>query len=221
MGIKRTGRIVRKIERIKEIVREKLIYLNNFENRITKETRKKIMKSSDGYRETNKKLLQDICFQYVKTIKIASNSVLKPEYTKGFNILYELVLRAAKETGAKINFGSFHPDFRPSAEDLHADKQLVATALYISVFDKKSSSIVTPYSNIERILINIYNYSTNMQDKGNILKAQISRALKENPIHVYFLKDNIPLHFIDTSLLVNPHQFNKKLTASIVAELNN
>ncbi len=216
-----TERVVREIKRIKELVREKLIYLNSFEKRAIKKTRKKIMKDSDGYREINKKLLQDICFQYIQIIKIASNSVLKPEYTKGFNILYELVLRVAKETGAKINFDSLYLDFRPPAEDFHTDEQLVATALYISVFDKKSSCIITNDSDITRILVNTYNYSANMHDKGNILKAQISRALKENPIHVYFLKDNIPLNFIDTSLLVNPHQFNKELTTSIVAELNN
>ena len=185
-NVKTIPKVIDEFIYIRDKLKEKLRNLNAHEKGIPKKYKDEPkLKECHEAVEYKKRILEDICFLFHNVQRIAkrSESLFIPQDKIKFYHLEKIVIATAEITEAKIDFSSRYHSFRKKEEDLHTDEQLVAAALYLSIFDNLRSCILTSDSDIQRILKRTYNYLTSSLVSSN---GQIARALKENPINVYF-----------------------------------
>lgn len=112
-------------------------------------------------------------------------SEFSPAQKQVYSFLEKIVLGVAEHTGVKIDYGKvYNPNRKPKkVEDFHTDEQLVATALYLSVFEGKSGCILTRDSDIRRILFYTQSYLSYF-DKTEY--KEILDSIVKNRIRIYY-----------------------------------
>lgn len=136
----------------------------------------------DDYRELKsimgREEMHGVCSLYRKQLLgTAELSLYSPSDQEIFELLEHKVIEIGKENSVK----RYSPK-RNGKADLHTDEQLVATALYHSLIEKSSSAIVSKDSDIQRLLVQTQICFNEHSDFW-----RISRALKDNPVRVYFV----------------------------------
>ena len=179
-----TKKVVEEIGGFVDIITEKLVTLNRFENlRHERKNNRRYDKYDDSQ---EKKLLQELCFLYDQIYRLASHKVLKIENPKSFHGLEQIVLATGIFGGKKDFTDRYGMRTKKKAEDRHTDEELVATALYLSITEGKQSCIVTPDSDIKRLLLKTKEYLTDKKTEDNEVYL---KALTKNPVRVYFMKE--------------------------------
>lgn len=177
-------KITEEIKRYLDDIREKLKYLNEEERNRPKRYKKKNLKVHYDNTENIRKPLEEVALLYNQIYQIAKKSVFKPNDPIKFACLENIVLTIAENSKAKRNFSFRYNNFDSKAKDLHADEELVASALYSSIVDKEGVCIVTGDSDINRLLLSVHCHliHSGMYD----INGYLLLALEENPIHIYF-----------------------------------
>ena len=117
----------------------------------------------------------------------SKKSEFSPRQIEKYNFLEKIVLSVAENTGAKIDYDAvYHPNRGPKkVEDFRTSEQLVTTALYLSVSENKSCTLLTRNSGIRRILFNTLSYLT--YPDRSVYRGIIDSAAKKNNIRVYYV----------------------------------
>lgn len=171
------------IYRFKEILRDKVSALERAYRNMPQRLRMAEDEHASERRQAGKAVLSSICFSYVNATRLARKGMFMPS-DREFEVLEDAVMAAAMACDSKRDSSVDCLRGRSAPSDLHADEQLVAAALYRSFFEDKPSCIVTPDSDIARLLIDSCNYIEEMFLDGARLAT---RALEKNPVRVYFL----------------------------------
>ncbi len=172
-----TSRVVAEIARFKEKIHEKLEHLIRREN----PNRKHIKNEDDG--NYTRKLFEEIVLTYNSLHRIASKSVFAPRSIKFTNLLNTMSI-IAENTHTIKDYGlRYEDEHMRRSEDLHADEELVAAALYSS-FEKKPSAILTGDSDLTHLLESAVKLLGNTDIRGH---EQVLSALIDYPIHIYFV----------------------------------
>jgi len=143
-----TARVADEIKRFRDIIRNKLKFLNRYERQMLR-GRHRVLQDSVG-RDMGKDLLESIGFVYHQIFGKARHKQFKPRHQQMFSYLEQMVLDVAATTDAKRDHAANYGKLQ--AEDLHADESLVAAALYTAVVDFQPSAIVTLDIDIRRLL---------------------------------------------------------------------
>ncbi len=136
-------------------------------------------------------LLSSISTAYSIILRKAILSKYSPQDKDLFVLLENKVIEVGEETSAKVKYNNKR---RSSRTDQHTDEQLVAAALYSSVVEKNPCSIVSIDSDIQRLVVQTQVYFNERKDLW-----EVSKALRENPIRVYFVDKNKIECSVDTS----------------------
>ena len=168
------------IRTAREIVADKMRYLK-------KEEKKEIKKRKRG-KGNNVNTLQEVhdlfheCFNATKRVSFS------PKRKKDYDILERIVMNVTEKTGAKIDLDYFYEQrAKPKrVGDSHADEQGVAIALYLSIFENKTGSILTGESDMERILENTISYFYHSK-KYDINK--LWGITKQNAIKIFYFPE--------------------------------
>ncbi len=195
---------------VRELLRDKLVGLNEHEKHIPRQYRNRYKNIEENEEiEYKKRLLEKICFLYHNIQRIAKGSIPDHVDQTRLNQLEEMVINIAEVREAKRDFSSryHHDSFRKKEGDMHTDEQLVATALYFSIFDKEQNCILTSDSDIKRILQRTYDCLT--CDVASINKL-ISRMLKKNPIKVYYVEEEESARCDINTLHIVPNRYGIK-----------
>ena len=151
--------------------------------------------------------LEEIHELYNELHRASRRSVFFPGQRQIYSFLEKIVLSVTRNTDAKIDYGFFYrKDDKPrKREDPHTDEQLVATALYLSAFERRRGGILTRDSDIKRILRNTLFYLNNSGQQGYV---EIVHLLRENPISLYHVEENKEARLIIDSSWAYPFEVN-------------
>lgn len=193
-----TGKIVEEKERFNQILRRKLDYFRDKLGNRNKELRQRASIAMYGHP------YPQICHSYETILHKAFASLYEPKEEDVFAALEHFVIEIGKETSAKKDFSERHGDRRRGKNkvDLHADEQVVASAIYSSVVEKTPCAIVTPDSDHQRLLAEVQKYVHQREDLG-----PMSKALLENPVQVYFVQSEETVWFRGATS--SPESFTK------------
>jgi hypothetical protein len=178
-----TSKVIAEIDRFRQILHDKQAMLNTAAVCPNSRRRKKYSRPdySLDFAECSS-LFGDICFKYVNTVRSARRNVFNPSDPDVFSAFEQFVVEAADEWCAKRDFVPRGEQCFKKNEDLHADEELVAAALYRSFFDNERSCIVSPDSDIARIVIAV---CKKMQ--GTVWSYSANDSMKRYPVRVYFV----------------------------------
>ena len=174
-----TSRVVAEIARFKEKIHEKLENLIRREN----SNYKTHIKKHEEHENYTRELFEDIMLTYKEIHRLAGKSTFAPSDVK-FDNLVKVMSTVADNTFNIKDYGLRHEDeHMRRSDDLRADDELVAAALYSS-FDKKPSAIMTGDSDLIILLENAVRFLGNqdMQRHTHVLSA-----LRNHPVHIYFV----------------------------------
>lgn len=169
--------VVAEMARFQAIIRGKVIALNGYD-RLSLGKRKAF---SPEHFET-KSIFEELCFVYAQIHRAALGRLLAPQDSEAFCNFEKAMLVLASQTNVKIDFGSRYNRISERAEDLHADEQLAAAALYLSIAEKKQSAIITNDSDIGRLLCKARRYIERRYSR----RSECFAALVSYPAKVYF-----------------------------------
>jgi len=208
-NVKTVPKKLDEIAEFTELLYDKLITINNIERSRRKKTstsyrRKKINKATEKIKDgmENRKLFSDICFENQQLEKTARKSLIIPDDREKYTILERVVKLIDYATGAKINYSERYGEIRSEKQDDNSDEQLVATALYLSIFDNTPVSVLSGDSDIKRLLYRTVN-CLYFIDTNNTSFFQ--EKLRQNPIKVFFCDNNHTIAaWINTQELETP-----------------
>jgi hypothetical protein len=191
-----TQKVVKELKTIKELVATKLSNINQTDKRVPKKVRRNYTKESRNEHDKARHVLGDISYQYMQIHKNTRHSILHSNKQTIYAPLENLILSIGKLTTAKRDY-SHRYNIKPSSTaDNHADEELVTTALYQSLIEQESVSIITMDSDISRLMVKTVEYLTQFNHPK---KDEIKFRLLENPLKVYYRgKEGMQLTF-DTS----------------------
>ena len=171
---------------IVNILSDKISFLLGEEKRSLRRSGKRFTDHSEN-ESVEKVMLNELCNLLHVSYQQSKRSELARRNNEKYNFLERIVLSVTENTGAKVDYEKvYHPNRGPKkVEDFHTSEQLIATALYLSVSESKSCSILTRNSNIRRILFNTLSYLT-YPDKS-VYRGVIDSATKKNNIRVYYV----------------------------------
>ena len=178
--IRTTTCVVQELNRFRKRIRLKLQKLQ------TKEQVYHTMHCSDYARKVE--LFKLVASMYREVYLAAREAVFRPLEPQKFGALERAILTVSENTDSKRDYSHRHeenPIRRP--DDLRADESLVAAALYVSLVDKEPCTIVTPDSDIRRLLIASCRLIANGEIPGG---KDFYDALREFNIRVYFAVSN-------------------------------
>ncbi len=199
--------VVAEIARFRDILHYKVTMLNEFEtarhrssgkNRVVNRRKRKMNGRFEERSGEAKSILEGICFDYVRIFKSAEKNAFRPESPDRFRCIGEKVLHVAESTGCKVDNKALFGQRYTDCEDLHADEQIVAAALYRSLYEGKETAIVTPDSDLARILVNTY---YDMRQDSRESAEVVSFAMSKYPIRLYFVKKD-PLTSTSSAILL-------------------
>ena len=173
-------KVYAEIKIFQDIICDKMAALNQLDKKSQERYHKSPNKKYDALRQKRKEKLCDLCFDYVNLCKVVKDSVFRPENPVVFSELERLVVDVAERCGSKIDFSHRYSSPKSKRDDSHADEQLVAAALYRTLCDGQSTAILTPDSDIRRILIHTCRRLTGRH-------AGFPTILGRYPIKVYFV----------------------------------
>lgn len=171
--------VYREIERFYDILHEKLCNLVDRERRRVK--RRKCIREAESEETADKRaLLEKLCMVYRERSRIAHRSIYKPSDAMSFDAFETTVRIIAEHTGAKIDYSNRYERIERKSEDLHADEQLVALALFRSLKEHKTTAIVTPDSDIARLTADVVCSLESLDGSMSIAQLRVV------PVRVYF-----------------------------------
>jgi len=171
------------VQRMRTILTDKLKFLNRTAN--TRDARKQHHTNLDAseLRQIAKDLLENICWNYREAERLTRRKQLSPS-GDAFKTLDTLISSITTELCSKKNYALRHGDSPyVHGEDLHTDEQLVATAIFYSIFRNQSCYILTADSDIARIVQNTYWFLT---EETQPLANAVKLRLNEVPVKVFF-----------------------------------
>lgn len=152
----------------------------------------KYKRSSSKVQSDGKRILENISTLLKDNNEIMMESFHIPSKMEEFKTLEKIVLKITEFSRAKIDF-SFRYEKRyryeseyKKTEDLHTDEQLFATALYLSLVERKKNCILSPDSDFKRMLNNTLYFLTDSSVTGS---DDIRTLLILNQIRVYFCNE--------------------------------
>lgn len=186
--------VVAEVSRFSGILHDKLTMLNRFErtghkssnkDRAAKRRKRKLRGRFERRSSEAKGMFEGICFDYMNIHRSAQKGVFRPESPEKFGCIERKVRSVAERTGAKRDNRGFYGRLYTDCEDLHADEQIVAAALYRSLCEGCETAIVTPDSDIARILVNVYH---GMKSERKESAEAVSFSLSRFPVRLYFVR---------------------------------
>lgn len=169
--------VVAEMARFQAIIRGKVVALNGYD--LLGVGKRKAF--SPEHFET-KSIFEELCFVYAQIHKAALSRLLAPQDAEAFGKFEKAMLVLASQTNAKIDFGSRYNRTMGRAEDLHADEQLAAAALYLSIIEGKQSAIATNDSDMGRLLYKARKYIKERYGR----RSECFASLVRYPTKVYF-----------------------------------
>jgi len=204
--VKATARVADEIKRFRDIIRNKLKFLNRYERQMLRGKRRAVQDSVG--RDMGKDLLESIGFVYHQIFGKARHKQFKPDNQQMFSYLEQMVLDVAATTDAKRDHAANYGKLPSQAEDLHGDESLVAAALYTALVDFQPSAIVTLDSDIQRLL----EITLRKLASGEIKDTyDVADAARHNNIRVYVAVDDGLERVSDTARVLVPQKSDKKL----------
>jgi hypothetical protein len=178
-----TPRVLQEIMRFKDILCKKTDALWESEQRFERFQHRKLSEDYVAARNAHKETLEYICLGYSDVCRSARNSIFQPSEQDDFAVMEEAAMQAT------VLFSSKHESVKKmvcgrKSEDLHADEELVAAAFYRSVFLQQESCIVSPDSDIGRIIYHSYRFIDEVLLKGD---KMVRAMLTEHPVRYYFV----------------------------------
>ncbi len=168
--------VEREFKKFVELCKNKLVYLNRHKRDPLSREYKREMQEEFRYR---RKVLEDICFDFSRIHKKIKRNVIDHGENEDYKNIKSLTKQVSASSLAKYN--PENPHEVSEGENKYSDEELVATALYKSLFENQQVSIVTNDSDIMRIVHNTCNYLLKKDyDTGNLSKY---------PVRCYFISN--------------------------------
>jgi hypothetical protein len=179
-NIRVPAKVFGEIKIFQDIVCEKMAKLNQLDRQSRERHHKAPNKKYDAMRQGKKDALCELCFDYVNLCRLVRDRVFRPEHPVIFSELEQLIVDVAERCGSKRDFSSRYDSPERKHGDSHADEQLVAAAIYRTLCDGESTAILTPDSDIPRLLADSFRRLTGRY-------SQFPTLLGRSPIKVYFV----------------------------------
>lgn len=180
--------VVLEIKKVRDMVSDKIRFLKKHEKAVSRRFRKKI--PQNGFREgvKRRKLLEDIHDLFYEAYRETKRAVFYPKQKELYDFLRKLVLNVTERTDAKVDNNVYYrQSVKPKdKEDFHTDEDIVASAFYSSLVDRKKVGILTRDSDIRRILINTVSYMANPEARE---LNMFPERLQENGVRVYYMTE--------------------------------
>jgi len=195
--VRTTEKVAQEMAEFERILREKLTRVTEIEAGISSRTT--LGAQYIDVREARRKLFEELCSTYGRMIELARKSVFLPGDRALLEKLESAAITVAENTDAKKDFAKRNGQQRRKNKDSHADEQLVATAIYLSVAERRQNCIITGDSDLGRILTDCKHFVLKSTDPNCRV---IAEQLATSPVRIYFtIADKIYLAE-DTSNLV-------------------
>jgi hypothetical protein len=178
-------KVIAEMARFRDILRNKVEALNRLDRLKAARMKEPEDECEKSLGEENRRLLNDVCFGYVNACRLAGKNHFVAGEPESFSLLEDAVVRAAALSRSKRDFNRRHGHYLAQPADLHADEQIAAAAIYRSVFEHEDCCIVSPDSDIPRILVDACKYIEEVELRGDRLA---SAALRKHPVRVYFVR---------------------------------
>jgi hypothetical protein len=182
-----TTKIVGEAEVYRDLLTDKQDFLLRVRNHRGKKSRgtKRHDKNVDEQARMNQDLLSRIVLLQKTVAKQSAKARIQSLEWPIVSELEAYITRLGKALGAKIDYNAAHGAYWEKRQDSGADEQLVAVALYLSIFDQMPTAILTRDSDLKRLTA-LSAYYLSLADASNA--GIIGRALQTNPVRVYFLE---------------------------------
>ena len=151
------SKVVEQLEQWKNILHQKLVMLNTFQrNRKTspkykKQSSKVSTRKLRDEDSLQKKIFEEVCFDYKEVARLARKSTIKPKHPEKFSILEKIVTAVRDVTHFEHIRSRYEEPLLKERELISADEQIVAAALYLSIFENRSPVILTGDSDVARL----------------------------------------------------------------------
>ncbi len=127
---------------------------------------------------------------------LAESAVFVPEDVAKFEALEKAVITIAANSHAKVDYSKRYGKTARRYSDLHGDESLVAAAFYVSLVCNEPCAIVTPDSDIKRLVSKAHMLIAN----GEVPEGRkFFEDLEKYPVQVYFRSPNGMVCSADTS----------------------
>ncbi|MBI5881463.1 hypothetical protein HZB90_05005 [archaeon] len=178
-------KIAAQIQKFRGIMRQKLEFLKENERR-----QSGAMGMNPAFQhmsDQRKHTFEEICTAYDRICRITDDITLRPSEPEIFNRLERAAILIAESTGAKKYIRSPDKKFIWKGDDDHADENLAASAMYLSVFEGQLCHILTPDSDIGRIVNDTYHFLAQCRTP---LCRIVAGTLQDNPVMVLYILDD-------------------------------
>ncbi len=194
--ISTVSRVVAEIARFKEKIHEKL------EHMILKENNPVRRFKNQENKNYGREVFEEIMLVYKEMHRIASKSIFAPRNPKFEGLVKAMDIISSSSSSIKdygLRYGDEHTR---RSEDLHADEELVAAAIYNSL-EQNPSAIITGDSDLSILLQNAIRFLGNLKNSKSTLDY-----LRTHSIHIYFVSSEGLKCAADSAELVDRTFFN-------------
>lgn len=177
--------VISELIRFENILRNKLEHMNRTYADLRTNPRRQFKKMDMldfDMAEHNREILGEVPFAINRIVRYSQRKLVKIEDRKKFIRMAERTYRIAKRPKVKVSYAArYNRQHVSKHEDLHADEELVAAALYLTAIEGQPSAIFTGDSDILRIL-NCTILDLDKQERW----SRVKEAFGMFPIKVYF-----------------------------------
>jgi len=177
-NVRTTPLVYEEMQRFESIVHGKLEKLTKHEQNAIRYHEKQ-----DESTQYKRQLLETITFQQRLMCKKARKKVFNPDVALRFEDLENKISIVSAMSKAKKDFSWRYNCIPAKHNGQHADEQLVAAGLYLSIVDGKQVAVVSPDSDMGRILDEGADY---LRRCGNLMGLPVKERLCDYPVRVYF-----------------------------------
>lgn len=194
--ISTVSRVVSEIARFKEKIHEKLEHLIRRENYHGRRIKNQ---EHENYGRT---VFEEIMLTYKEMHRIAAKSVFTPRDPKFEGLVKAMDIISSSSSSIKDYGSRYGDEHTRRSEDLHADEELVAAAIYNSL-EQKPSAIITGDSDLSILLQNAIRFLGNLRNSKSTLDS-----LRTYSIHIYFVSQEGLKCAADSAEIVDRTFFN-------------
>jgi hypothetical protein len=151
-------RVAEEMAKIGAILKDKQTCLAKYEKKARSRDSNTWRKVDDEQKSERRELFADLCWRFDKLARKAALVTYRPQDSAVFETLYSVALNVAALTHAKVDFGVRYGDPSRVENDIHADEELVATALYRTMVEREPCAIVSMDTDIIRITRWVHRY---------------------------------------------------------------
>jgi hypothetical protein len=196
-----TEKVVDEVKAFRDLLTDKQDFLLRAEQRQGKPKRgiKRYEQNIDAHARRNQELFSKIVHLQQRVVNQAVKSQIHTINWPIVNELEAYITRLGEALGAKKDYSVKYGVEWTKRPDKRTDEQLVAIALYLSIFDQMPTGILTRDSDLKRLTA----FSAYYLSHADTPNAKIiERALQRNPVRVYFLEaEDRAVLDMDTSLI--------------------